>query len=126
MRYQNKNESEVFTMNKTQLQKENFFVFIKEKWSDSRPLMKLFRTDNRGYVYDTGTNKIIECEEPEYMIIKNLMDMNIQDALDISQSQLSNKDFLKALKNIRSGIEKKIFSVQKRLNNLAYLPIFPT
>jgi len=114
MRYQNKSGSEVFTMNKFQLQKERFCSFVKEKWSDSRPLMKLFRTDHKGYVYDTGTNKIIECDEPEYMMIKNLRDMNIQDALELSQTQLSNKDFLKALENIQSGIEKKnLFCTKK-------------
>jgi hypothetical protein len=34
-------------------------------WPDGKPLFKLFRTEQTGYLYDTGTNKIFGCRNLE-------------------------------------------------------------
>jgi len=66
--------------------KEEFSRYFKDLWLDSKPLMKLFQTENRGYIYDTGTNRIFACSDLEFVLLNNLISMDIGEALDKTES----------------------------------------
>jgi len=52
----------------TSLQKnvDVFKNYLLNICGDEKPLCKLFSTDKNNYLYDTGTNKIVKCEYPEF------------------------------------------------------------
>lgn len=85
----------------------DFYGYFKDLWPTSKPLMKLFRTESRGYLYDTGTNRIFACRELEYDLLSNLMSMDIGEALDKIRSFYQEDEILGALNGIKSLIEEK-------------------
>lgn len=56
--------------------------FLNDVLRDSRPpLIKLFRTDKSAYLYDTGTNRIMECSELEVDLITNILTLGIKEGI---------------------------------------------
>lgn len=41
--------------------------------NNKKPIARFFKRDNYFYLYDTGTNKILECYEKEYDIVNNIL-----------------------------------------------------
>ncbi len=91
-----------------------FHRYFMDLWGDSKPLMKLFRTETRGYLYDTGTNRIFSCSDIEFDLLHNLMTMDIGEALDKTRSSCSPDEILDALNGIKSMIEEKNILKTKR------------
>ena len=75
---------------------------------DFTRLGKLFRTKQKGYVYDLGTGKVLECGEMEYQILESIFQHNNLEglaSLNIDDAVLSD-----VLNNIISVIESiKLF-----------------
>jgi uncharacterized protein len=94
--------------------KADFSRFLRGLWSDGKPLMKLFRTDSRGYVYDTGTNRIFACGEVEFNLLNNLMSLEIEEALEMTASTYTPVELLKALDAVRTEIQEKNILKTKR------------
>ncbi len=91
-----------------------FHRYFRDLWPDSKPLIKLFKTASRGYLYDTGTNRILACSDLEFSLLHNLMTMDIGEALDKTQSSYPQDEFLQALEGIRTAIkEKNILKTKK-------------
>ena len=84
-----------------------FHRYFTNLWSDSKPLAKLFRTEKRGYLYDTGTNRIYACRDLEFNLLHNLMTRDVGNALDKMRSLYQQDEFLQALNGIQNVIETK-------------------
>jgi uncharacterized protein len=79
--------------------------FFRKIWGDKKPLAKLFRTDKRGYIYDTGTNKILGCDHFVYELLQNLFSMGTLDALQSFLEKYGDDKFLHAASSIKATVE---------------------
>ena len=86
---------------------QEFQRYFERIWNGVKPLGKLFHTNSRGYLYDTGTNKLIGCDEMIFLLLKKLLSMNIAQA--ISEFVLENgcEQFLYAANAVKNAIEKE-------------------
>lgn len=97
--------------------KEEFRCYFQNLWQGSKPLMKLFRTGSRGYLYDTGTNKIFACNDLEFTLLNNLMTMEANKALDKTKLSCLPNEFLQSLENLRMVIsEKNVLRTKKDID----------
>lgn len=87
--------------------KEEYCNYFSHLWADSKPILKMFRTESRGYVYDTGTNRIFSCSDLEFALLNNLMKMDVVDALELAASLCPPHEFLGILDGIRTAVEEK-------------------
>ena len=84
---------------------EEFSAYFKVLWTSGKPLAKLFRTNEKGYLYDTGTNALLSCDDLEFNLLNNLFKYDVDKALNISATQCSSDEFFRALNGIRTLIE---------------------
>ena len=54
-------------------EENNNVQYLEKAFRTEKPLAKLVRTPSAFYLYDTGTNKILECEEPVYELLQGLL-----------------------------------------------------
>lgn len=80
---------------------ENYFQSLRKYGVLSR-FGKAFKTENHYYFFDTGTGKVLECTEPEFIIFKQLSEKN---ALDINELELTSEQIQVALENIMIAIK---------------------
>jgi uncharacterized protein len=82
-----------------------------------KPLAKLLNTGSGLYLYDTGTNKILECRKQVYDLLHNLFLKNVHRAEEDFITQYGEKEFLSAAKEIVEAIEtEKILLLKKATN----------
>lgn len=84
---------------------EEFKAYIKKAWNNSKPLAKLFKTSSGGYLYDSGTNKIMACDELVFQLIENIISMEINKAVSDFVSNHNKEEFLVASNAIINTIE---------------------
>lgn len=106
--------------------KEEFRRYFKDLWLDSKPLMKLFRTESRGYLYDTGTNRILACTDPEFELLNNLVTMDIGEGIKKTQESYPTEEFLQAFDSIQGSVERKNILKTKKTPSLDYRRILGT
>jgi len=82
----------------------NYFCNL---WLDEKPIARLFRTDSRGYIYDTGTNKILGCDPLEFNYLQKFLSMNVDQAIDIVLSEYSKDQFIKVAQELKDKIENE-------------------
>ena len=89
--------------------------FLKTVFEPESPLAKLYETENSFYLYDTGTNKILECREEVYRLLSNLMDSSDVDSTIRSFIQhFSEEEFCRAAEEIKGAVEQEhILKVQR-------------
>lgn len=75
-------------------------------WSETKPLFKLFRTENNGYLYDTGTNKIFVCNNIEFDILRYFGQFEVKEAIDKLIHLYPLGELVKSLDIIKSNIEE--------------------
>jgi uncharacterized protein len=93
-------------MNETDILSESYQYFS-NLWTESKPLAILFQTESKGYIYDTGTNRILACSDHEYSLLQNLMAMDIREGLRKTQASWPMDEFLRALNGVTAAIEGK-------------------
>lgn len=77
------------------------------KYGNRDLLFKLFRTEQKGYLYDPGTNKIISCNNIEFDLIR-LLSKNNRDILCKEIMKNFNENILmKALCSLENAINKE-------------------
>lgn len=86
---------------------ENFSNYLTNIWSEKKPLCKLLETNSHGYLYDTGTNKLLKCDKLEFIFLKYLMSMEIRCAVDKMLSLCTKYELINILKNIINSIEEE-------------------
>jgi len=80
---------------------DSFKNYLLNIWGNEKPLCKLFTTEKNNYLYDTGTNKIVKCENPEFELLNDLMIMDVNDASDsISMKTFSSLEQAMEKENI--------------------------
>ena len=84
---------------------ENAISYFRALWSHSKPIFKLFGTTLSGYLYDTGTNKIVCCSAIEYDFLSAVLSDNPNSSLSDLISRNDSKDIVEAIENIRKSIE---------------------
>jgi len=72
-----------------------------------KPLAKLFRTESNGYIYDTGTSKVLQCDNVEYLILESLLDNENKDFIDGLTKTYGELRILQALKGIKYAVENE-------------------
>lgn len=85
-----------------------------EDWLNSKPLFKTFRTDRNGYIYDTGTNKILSCTDLEYDFLDNLSQFGVRQGLKRIEKSYTSQDIESVLKSLAHEIETKHILSTKR------------
>lgn len=79
---------------------------LKLKYKNYNPLGVTFKTDDEFYLYDTGTSKIMNCNNIEFEILNNLLSGNKNNLSELLHKY--NEDELKyAIKNISKAIESE-------------------
>ncbi len=84
---------------------DSFKNYLLNIWGNEKPLCKLFSTEKNNYLYDTGTNKIVKCENPEFELLNDLMIMDINDAVNKFSSKHSEKDINRVTSSITKSME---------------------
>lgn len=93
---------------------ENIKEFLANVWGNSKPVCKLFRTSKSGYLYDTGTNKILGCTNNEYDLLDRLFVMPVAEAVDKSILELGEKKFKKLSESLTNIIKTENILLTKR------------
>lgn len=96
--------------------REEYCSFFHNLWHGKKPLFKMFRTDNKGYLYDTGTNKIFECDDLEFFLINNLAMYETEEAFD--------KTLLRCSENVLAGLINNLIEQINKENILKTNRIF--
>ena len=78
--------------------------FFCQLWPETKPLFRLFRTENKGYLYDTGTNKIFACSNLEFDILNYFAQYEVKEAINIMIGSYPPDELFKALDKIKSNI----------------------
>jgi len=86
---------------------DSFKNYLLNIWGHDKPLCKLFSTEKNNYLYDTGTNKILKCENPEFELLNDLMIMDVNDAVDKFSSNHSDPISMKTLSSLDQAMEKE-------------------
>ena len=86
---------------------DSFKNYLLNIWGNEKPLCKLFSTEKNNYLYDTGTNKIVKCENPEFELLNDLMIMDINDAVNKFSSNHSDPISIKTFSSLEQAIEKE-------------------
>jgi uncharacterized protein len=80
--------------------------FIKETFGDEKPLAKMVRSDAGYYLYDTGTNKILECRREVFDLLNDLLTHG-----DVNQSghliYVMEKKFLEVVREIFEAVDQE-------------------
>jgi uncharacterized protein len=76
-------------------------------WQDSKPLAKLFKTNIKNYLYDTGTNTVFACDEIEFCLLDNLFKYGTEESLKKVASLYPPSKIFVALNTLGDLIEKK-------------------
>jgi len=84
-----------------------FKNYLLNIWGDEKSLCKLFSTEKNNYLYDTGTNKILRCENPEFELLNDLMIMDVNDAVDKFLLNHSDSISIKTFSSLEQAIKKE-------------------
>ncbi len=84
-----------------------FKNYLLNIWGNEKPLCKLFSTEKNNYLYDTGTNKIVKCENSEFKLLNDLLIMDINDAVDKFSSNHSDSISIKTFSSLEQAMEKE-------------------
>jgi uncharacterized protein len=93
---------------------EYYINYFDELFTPSKPLAKMFRTEEDGYLYDNGTNNIFRCDEDIFLLLNNMYSMPVQEAFRKTISEIDGENTLKAAKTL--------FATQKENNLLLNKP----
>lgn len=74
---------------------------------NTNPLAKLFRTSSYGYIYDTGTSKVMQCDSMEYSILEKLFNHELESSINDLIEDYGEERLLKALENLKNAIEEE-------------------
>ncbi len=81
---------------------EKFFDAL---WGKTKPLAKLFKTANREYLYDPGTNRVLGCEPLVYELIENFFSMDVEESMQAFVNKHGDENFVFAADSIKNTIE---------------------
>ena len=86
---------------------KKYVSFFSEVWNGQKPLAKLFRTSRSGYIYDTGTNKIMGCDDLVFGLLQNLYMGDVESAMQAFMENYGHDALLHAAESIKQSIESQ-------------------
>ncbi|GKX68540.1 radical SAM protein [Inconstantimicrobium mannanitabidum] len=84
----------------------DYIDYFKIICNEFNPLGKLFKTSSSYYIYDTGTNKVMDCNEIEYYILDSIMKNNVDTLVELKE-KFNENQFFQALENVKASIENE-------------------
>ena len=91
-------------------------------WNDQKPLAKLFRTSRSGYIYDTGTNKIMGCDDLVFDLLLNLYTANVESAVQTFLKNNGHDALIHAADSIKQSIENQNILKFKKAEDFHFDP----
>ena len=85
----------------------DFYDQLERLFHGSKPIAKLFRTRNKGYLYDTGTNKIVACDETECVILDYLFSYPANGTVSEALLKIEPHKLENSFRNILNTVEKE-------------------
>lgn len=81
---------------------------LKNTFDKEKPLAKMIMTDTGGYLYDTGTNKILGCTPEVFKLLNNLFARNTVNAVvEDFIAEHSEEEFLQTAREIISAMNSE-------------------
>ncbi|MCX6582952.1 MAG: radical SAM protein [Candidatus Aminicenantes bacterium] len=102
--------------NETEALKNHF----KQIWDGTKPLAMLFRTDSRGYLYDTGTNKILGCDDLVFELLEYLFSMDVECSIQAFLAKHGEEKFLYAAGSINDAVKSQNILKFKKAEEFYY------
>lgn len=90
--------------------------YLNKLISDSKPLAALFKTDSYGYLYDTGTNKVFQCNDIEYAILDRLLNEDFENSISDFLELFGHQKVIDSLNSIINAIEQENILMLKKLD----------
>ncbi len=100
---------------KTKKEEDIFYRdFLRQIFQTQKPLAKLFKTASDYFLYDGGTNKILECRKEVFDLLQGLLTNDVNKAQKTFSSRYGEQAFLKAANDIVEAVKKEnILRVKK-------------
>lgn len=86
---------------------QDYVDYFKNWSSEIKPLAKLFRTNQYGYIYDTATGKVMQCEDLQYEILEGLLNCSIDEVINNLRKQYEEQRIVVAMEGIKDAIENE-------------------
>jgi len=91
-----------------QLENIQFYLKSFEYIQQNTPLAELFTTDKSKYCFDTGTGKVIQCDDFEFDLLEKILyNSNIKEFFNNYSDILGDVNLTKKLANFYEGIKKE-------------------
>ncbi len=84
---------------------KEYSTFFGRIWGDEKPIAKLFRTARRGYLYDTGINNLMGCDDLVFELLENLSSMNVETSIQAFIKKHGQDKFFHAADSIKNSIK---------------------
>ncbi len=82
----------------------DYFEYLQE----NKPLAKLFRTDNLGYLYDTGTGKVVQCSDIQFKILEKILSRdNIKESVKDLECNIDENTLYNEIQDIYNCIKEE-------------------
>jgi len=81
--------------------------YLNETWAGFKPLYKLFTTEDSKLIFDTGTNKILSCEESAFFFLEAYQRNSFTKAIADMRARYSDSEVLSSLSIIKNTIESE-------------------
>jgi len=83
---------------------EQFFF---ETWQKGKPIAALFKTTSMHYLYDTGSNKVLQCESHVYNLLEYLLSLDVKTAIIGYKGKFGVELFIDAAMKIKDAVESE-------------------
>lgn len=102
---------------------KKYLSVLNEIWNGQKPLAKLFRTARHGYIYDTGTNKIMGCDDFVFELLQNLYAADVESAVQTFYEKHGQDALIHAAESIKQSIENQNILKFKKAVDFHFDPV---
>lgn len=85
--------------------KQGYLRFFEDLFHDGLPLARLIRTKSGFYLYDTGTNRILDCGQRVFALLNDLLGSPIHEAVEAFIAEYGEPAFLEAAREIKEAVD---------------------
>lgn len=96
--------------------------YLSKYFGTKKPLGIVLNTGVRTYLYDTGTNKILNCDAITYDLLLNLFRMDIEPAIDVFIEKHGEDCFVETVSLLKKSIDNHNLLKLNEITNFDLLP----
>jgi uncharacterized protein len=96
--------------------------YLSAIFREKKPLGKLFKTEHLCYLYDSGTNKILTCDNLTYSLLEKLYLLEFDVALNSFIKENGKDCFIKTTLILKKSIERHNLFVLYEVTNFSLFP----